>query len=64
MDSLTVVRCGLPGSSRSHSVARIGLMGVHRVKEKVSVGSLNLVDLAGSGAAGRGIGAPRRNGEY
>ena len=58
------MRCGLPGSSGSHSVTRIGLMGVHKVKEKVSVGNLNLVDLAGSGAAGRGIGAPRRNKEY
>ncbi|XP_076243084.1 protein claret segregational [Calliopsis andreniformis] len=35
-------------SSRSHSVARIKLIGVHKTKEEVSVGNLNLVDLAGS----------------
>lgn len=35
-------------SSRSHSVARIRLIGTHAVKQEVSVGNLNLVDLAGS----------------
>lgn len=35
-------------SSRSHSVARIRLIGVHNVREEVSIGNLNLVDLAGS----------------
>lgn len=35
-------------SSRSHSVARIKLIGTHRTKEEVSIGNLNLVDLAGS----------------
>ncbi|XP_076291014.1 protein claret segregational [Lasioglossum baleicum] len=35
-------------SSRSHSVARIRLIGVHKVREEVSIGNLNLVDLAGS----------------
>ncbi|KAF3425194.1 hypothetical protein E2986_07282 [Frieseomelitta varia] len=35
-------------SSRSHSVARIKLIGTHQSKEEVSVGNLNLVDLAGS----------------
>ncbi|XP_006619626.1 protein claret segregational-like [Apis dorsata] len=35
-------------SSRSHSVARIKLIGMHKTKEEVSIGNLNLVDLAGS----------------
>ncbi|OAD54756.1 Protein claret segregational, partial [Eufriesea mexicana] len=35
-------------SSRSHSVARIKLIGTHQTKEEVSIGNLNLVDLAGS----------------
>lgn len=35
-------------SSRSHSVARIKLIGTHREKEERCVGNLNLVDLAGS----------------
>lgn len=35
-------------SSRSHSVARIKLIGTHKTKEEVSIGNLNLVDLAGS----------------
>ncbi|XP_076648906.1 protein claret segregational [Halictus rubicundus] len=35
-------------SSRSHSVARIRLIGEHKVREEVSIGNLNLVDLAGS----------------
>ncbi|XP_011690178.1 PREDICTED: protein claret segregational [Wasmannia auropunctata] len=35
-------------SSRSHSVARIRLIGTHTTKQEVSVGNLNLVDLAGS----------------
>ncbi|XP_076670687.1 protein claret segregational [Andrena cerasifolii] len=35
-------------SSRSHSVTRIKLIGVHKMKEEVSIGNLNLVDLAGS----------------
>jgi kinesin family protein C1 len=35
-------------SSRSHSVARIRLIGTHKDKQEVSVGNLNLVDLAGS----------------
>ncbi|XP_001606337.3 protein claret segregational [Nasonia vitripennis] len=35
-------------SSRSHSVARIRLIGTHKTKQEVSIGNLNLVDLAGS----------------
>ncbi|XP_029046510.2 protein claret segregational-like [Osmia bicornis bicornis] len=35
-------------SSRSHSVARIRLIGTHRLRGEISVGNLNLVDLAGS----------------
>ncbi|XP_057325857.1 protein claret segregational [Microplitis mediator] len=35
-------------SSRSHSVARIRLIGTHAEKEEMSIGNLNLVDLAGS----------------
>ncbi|XP_014211069.1 protein claret segregational isoform X2 [Copidosoma floridanum] len=35
-------------SSRSHSVARIRLIGTHKSKQEVSIGNLNLVDLAGS----------------
>ncbi|XP_076764038.1 protein claret segregational [Xylocopa sonorina] len=35
-------------SSRSHSVARIKLIGTHRRREEISIGNLNLVDLAGS----------------
>ncbi|XP_011874076.1 PREDICTED: protein claret segregational isoform X2 [Vollenhovia emeryi] len=35
-------------SSRSHSVARIRLIGTHVTKQEVVVGNLNLVDLAGS----------------
>lgn len=35
-------------SSRSHSVARIRLIGVHAEKDEQSIGNLNLVDLAGS----------------
>ncbi|XP_076619691.1 protein claret segregational-like [Colletes latitarsis] len=35
-------------SSRSHSVARIKLIGTHKTKNEVSIGNLNLVDLAGS----------------
>ncbi|XP_071580801.1 protein claret segregational [Temnothorax nylanderi] len=35
-------------SSRSHSVARIRLIGTHVTKQEVSIGNLNLVDLAGS----------------
>ncbi|KOC65509.1 Protein claret segregational, partial [Habropoda laboriosa] len=35
-------------SSRSHSVARIKLIGRHQTKEEISIGNLNLVDLAGS----------------
>lgn len=35
-------------SSRSHSVARIRLIGTHQTKEEISIGNLNLVDLAGS----------------
>ncbi|KZC14236.1 PREDICTED: protein claret segregational-like isoform X2 [Dufourea novaeangliae] len=35
-------------SSRSHSVARIKLIGTHKTKEEISIGNLNLVDLAGS----------------
>nr|XP_033334776.1 protein claret segregational-like [Megalopta genalis]XP_033334777.1 protein claret segregational-like [Megalopta genalis] len=35
-------------SSRSHSVARIRLIGRHNTKEEISIGNLNLVDLAGS----------------
>ncbi|XP_076635892.1 protein claret segregational-like [Colletes latitarsis] len=35
-------------SSRSHSVARIKLIGTHMTKKEVSIGNLNLVDLAGS----------------
>ncbi|XP_043256727.1 protein claret segregational-like [Colletes gigas] len=35
-------------SSRSHSVARIKLIGTHKTKKEVSIGNLNLVDLAGS----------------
>ncbi|XP_012531224.1 protein claret segregational [Monomorium pharaonis] len=35
-------------SSRSHSVARIRLIGTHTIKQEVSIGNLNLVDLAGS----------------
>ncbi|XP_063975306.1 protein claret segregational [Diachasmimorpha longicaudata] len=35
-------------SSRSHSVARIRLIGTHAEKEEICIGNLNLVDLAGS----------------
>ncbi|XP_043268760.1 protein claret segregational [Venturia canescens] len=35
-------------SSRSHSVARIRLIGIHAEKDEQSIGNLNLVDLAGS----------------
>ncbi|XP_051164119.1 protein claret segregational [Leptopilina boulardi] len=35
-------------SSRSHSVARIRLIGKHTRKDEMSIGNLNLVDLAGS----------------
>ncbi|XP_034949521.1 protein claret segregational-like isoform X4 [Chelonus insularis] len=35
-------------SSRSHSVARIRLIGTHKGKGETSIGNLNLVDLAGS----------------
>ncbi|XP_074103022.1 protein claret segregational [Cotesia typhae] len=35
-------------SSRSHSVARIRLIGTHTEKEEMCIGNLNLVDLAGS----------------
>lgn len=35
-------------SSRSHSVARIRLIGTHEKNQERSVGNLNLVDLAGS----------------
>ncbi|XP_014229310.1 protein claret segregational [Trichogramma pretiosum] len=35
-------------SSRSHSVARIRLIGTHSGKQEVCIGNLNLVDLAGS----------------
>ncbi|XP_066585248.1 protein claret segregational-like [Prorops nasuta] len=35
-------------SSRSHSVARIKLIGTHKNREEFSIGNLNLVDLAGS----------------
>ncbi|KAI4499996.1 hypothetical protein M0802_004866 [Mischocyttarus mexicanus] len=35
-------------SSRSHSVARIRLIGEHKGKEEICIGNLNLVDLAGS----------------
>ena len=35
-------------SSRSHSVARIRLIGTHAAKDEMSIGNLNLVDLAGS----------------
>ncbi|KAK2581768.1 hypothetical protein KPH14_002247 [Odynerus spinipes] len=35
-------------SSRSHSVARIRLIGEHKTKEEICIGNLNLVDLAGS----------------
>ncbi|CAL7936089.1 unnamed protein product [Xylocopa violacea] len=35
-------------SSRSHSVARIKLIGTHRRRGEISIGNLNLVDLAGS----------------
>ncbi|KAG7207344.1 hypothetical protein KM043_009008 [Ampulex compressa] len=35
-------------SSRSHSVARIRLIGTHAEKGEASIGNLNLVDLAGS----------------
>ncbi|XP_015605449.1 protein claret segregational [Cephus cinctus] len=35
-------------SSRSHSVARIRLIGTHTLKDEVCIGNLNLVDLAGS----------------
>lgn len=35
-------------SSRSHSVARIRLIGRHARKDEMSIGNLNLVDLAGS----------------
>ncbi|XP_011502046.1 PREDICTED: protein claret segregational [Ceratosolen solmsi marchali] len=35
-------------SSRSHSVARIRLIGTHKNKQEISIGNLNLVDLAGS----------------
>ncbi|XP_033220439.1 protein claret segregational-like [Belonocnema kinseyi] len=35
-------------SSRSHSVARIRLIGKHARKDEISIGNLNLVDLAGS----------------
>lgn len=35
-------------SSRSHSVARIRLIGTHAEKDELSIGNLNLVDLAGS----------------
>ncbi|XP_012282841.1 protein claret segregational [Orussus abietinus] len=35
-------------SSRSHSVARIRLIGTHQRKQETCIGSLNLVDLAGS----------------
>ncbi|XP_046736786.1 protein claret segregational-like [Diprion similis] len=35
-------------SSRSHSVARIRLIGTHKVRNEVCTGTLNLVDLAGS----------------
>ncbi|KAI4482108.1 hypothetical protein M0804_009127 [Polistes exclamans] len=35
-------------SSRSHSVARIRLIGEHKLKDEICIGNLNLVDLAGS----------------
>ncbi|XP_012269307.2 protein claret segregational [Athalia rosae] len=35
-------------SSRSHSVARIKLIGTHKTRNEVCTGTLNLVDLAGS----------------
>ncbi|KAJ8674882.1 hypothetical protein QAD02_010668 [Eretmocerus hayati] len=35
-------------SSRSHSVARIRLIGTHKANSEICVGNLNLVDLAGS----------------
>lgn len=35
-------------SSRSHSVTRIRLIGTHNAKQEVSIGNLNLIDLAGS----------------
>ncbi|XP_058806809.1 protein claret segregational-like [Phymastichus coffea] len=35
-------------SSRSHSVARIRLIGTHKEKQEICIGNLNLVDLAGS----------------
>lgn len=43
-----IILCALNRSSRSHSVARIRLIGTHKTRNEMCTGTLNLVDLAGS----------------
>lgn len=48
MNRATASTSGNERSSRSHAVTRIELIGTHKIKEEISVGTINLVDLAGS----------------